>query len=628
MSNSVTQNETKPDVPRPVGPIGYLLALAAGILMLYVTKMAFTGLECVWLPLLAIIVALPLWRYRVDRILFERRAILATVATPTGRLWKWFWRGRVAASAQVLVALVLATVLVGMLSPLKPEHWAILAVDTLIVAILIGPVRRMLAGQIKDGYVGLVARSWPLTAANVMLLVGGFVFVDYTILGWPDTRSMPWPEVAESSFEAARAGVACPVVGVLLGIGEAVSALSRHAASLAIPALPGQSIRALAWVIFLAWTGIGAFLFTQFLLGVVALIDRVGGTEAGADDRTMRAFVYTILALAVPTLFATIQYAKWQATDEGLGPVEIVAGPVEDPCGAFEFDAATLSSTLDEDVTRARSSTHALTEQRIDAALDDAFGQAEQGVERYLDWYYSIAGDYSRLGTVVIGDIDEFMSGKLQRFIIDETGFESILDSSSLALENETMLIMEAAAEAARVRIGEEIRRSPCPVSSVDLSGLLNLAPDKVRATVATAASGAVAAKFLVAKPAAAMAGKLAAKSTVKAAGKIIAKAAVKKGASAATTLAAGGVATAACGPVCGALAAIATWFAVDKVVLEVDEFVNRDAMRAELLAGLSEQRAEIREQLVTLHQGVADLYASEINAQIGKVFIPARDGT
>jgi hypothetical protein len=360
---------------------------------------------------------------------------------------------------------------------------------------------------------------------------------------------------------------------------------------------------------------------------VVALIERFGGKEAGADDRTMRSFVYTILVLAIPTLFATIQYAKWQATS-GLGPVEITAGPVDDPCGAFRFDVAALSSTLDEDVGQARSHAHALAEQRIDAALDNAFGQAQKGVERYLDWYYSLAAEYLRLGSVVIGDMDQMMSEKLQRFVVDETGFESIIESDSLALENETMLIMEGAAEAAMAQIGTKVRQSPCPVPSVDLTGLVNLSPDRVRATVATAAGGGVAAKFLVAKPAAAMAGKLAAKGTVKAAGKIFAKTAVKKGASLATTVVAGGTGTAVCGPICGALAAIGTWFAVDKVVLEVDEFVNRDAMRAELLAGLTEQRAELRTQLLALHHGLADHYASEINAQIGKVFIPARDGT
>lgn len=622
------QVEARSPRPHPAGPLGYLLALAAAVLMLYVMTMAFTGLECVWLPLLTALVALPLWRFQVDRILFERRAILASVATPSGGLWRWFWRGRFAASFQVLVALAFAMVLLGMLTPLQPLHWGVLAADTLLIAMLIGPVRRMLAGQVKEGYIGLVARRWPLTVANVALLVSGFVFVDYYILGWPDTRMVPWPDVAEAALTDALSGVTCPIAGALLGITNTVSDLSRRAASLVIPLLTEKPIRVMAWVAFLAWTGIGAFLFTRFLLGVVALMDRVGGSEAGSDDRTMRSFMYTILVLAVPTLFATIQYAKWQAKTVELAEIEIETKPVDDPCKAFRFDKVALTESLSEDLGRARNESHSLAERKIDAALGQAFGEAEKGVERYLDWYYSIVGDYSRLGTVVIGDIDQFMSDKLQTFVIDETGFESILESGSVALEQETMRVMESAAEAAKVRIGEKVRQSPCPVPSVDLTGLVNLTPDRVRATVATAASGAVAAKFLVAKPAAAMAGKLAAKSTVKAAGKVVAKAAVKKGASAATTLAAGGAATVACGPVCGALAAIATWFAVDKVVLEVDEFINRDAMRAELLAGLEEQRAEMRTQLLALHQGLADLYTSEINAQIGKIFIPARDGT
>ena len=624
---------TEQATSRPTGPIGYLLALSVAVLLLYVLATAFQGAACAWILPLVVVVALPLWRYQTDRLLFERRAFLASVATPTGRLWQWFWRGRFVSVVQVFVALVFAAVMLLMLSPLRPLHWAVLGVDAILMALLIHPVRRMLSGQIRTGYIGLVARRWPLTAINVLLLSIGFVYVDYAVLGWPDTRTMPWIQVVEHAFESSQDGVTCPTVAVLLGVAGAVGAVTRHAASLVIPSLSAGPINAIAWFLFLAWTGIGAFLITRFLLGVVALIDRLGTTEAGTDDRTTRAFVYTILALAIAYLYASIKLAGWDPAQIRIPiPSPVV---VEDPCRSFRFDSDSLKVVLRRDVDLARSEAHAEAERRIDAALDRAFGAAEQGVDRYLDWYYSMLGDYSRLAAVVTGDIGQLMGQQLAKHVFVDSNVSGLLETASLEIERESMDRMETAATAAGTRIGRAVQESPCAVPQFDPSRLLNLQRDTLRGAVATSAGTAVTAKFLLKKPVAAAAGKLAAKGTVTAAGKVAAKAAAKtaakKGASA---LASGGVATVACsglGPVaiaCGIGAGIVTWLTVDKVVLEVDEFVNREDMRAELLVGLAQQRDSMRQELVNLHRGLVDLYAAEINERAGSVFIPARDGT
>ena len=634
MIDSVSPDGTRAGVPHPAGWGGYLLGLPAAVLLLYVLTSAAGALNCVWLLPIIVVVALPIWRYHTDRILFERRAILATVATPTGTLWQWFWRGRVASTLQVFVALALAAVLLSVLMPLKWLHWAVLAADALLLALVIPMVRRALAGQIRAGYIGLVARRWPLTLLNVFILMAGFVYVDYAVVGWPDTRDLSWAAVVENAFHAAQEGTSCAVLGTAVGAADAIGALSRHFASLFIPSLPQGSVRFIAWITFLAWAGFGAFLYTRFLLGIVALMDRVGGHEAGADDRTTRAFVYTILVLAIPTIFGSIKYQEWQAGRASTEAPVVQEEAPPDPCAGFTFDTAGLSAETTETVNRARTEANSLAEARIDAALDEAFGKAELGVDQYLDWYYSMLGDYSRLAAVVTGDIDQMMGEKLNHFIIEQTGFATILETSSSSIEQETMILMEGAAEAVGTSINNAVGASPCEVPNVELGGLMDLRRDRLRATIATAAGGGVAAKLLLAKPASALAGKLAAKGSVKLAGKTLAKAGVKKGATLATTAAGAGGATAACSPLgpaavlCGVGAGLVIWFATDKVVLEVDEWVNRDDMRAELMAGLNEQRAEIREQLMTLHAGLVDRYAAEIQATADKVFVPARDGT
>ena len=129
--------------------LGYVLATLTAVLLLYLLTAMFPRVRCEWLLPMAVLVAWPLWRYQTDRILFERRAILAAVATPTGRLWRWLWRGRITSVLQVFVALTFAISLLCLMSALQPLHWGILVADALVLAFIIRPVRRMLSSQIR-----------------------------------------------------------------------------------------------------------------------------------------------------------------------------------------------------------------------------------------------------------------------------------------------------------------------------------------------------------------------------------------------------------------------------------------------------------------------------------------------
>ena len=243
---------------------------------------------------------------------------------------------------------------------------------------------------------------------------------------------------------------------------------------------------------------------------------------------------------------------------------------------------------------QARTEAYSVVDQRIDGALNEAFGAAEQGVERYLDWYYSLIGDYTRLGAVVTGDVGQLMNDQLAKHIFDDTNAIGILETASTALEGESMNRMESAAGAVGLKIRDAVKQSPCPVPSFDPSRLMHLERDRMRAAVSTTAAGAVTAKFLLTKPATAVAGKLAAKGTVKAASKVMAKAAAKKGVS---VIAAAGTADGdlLSGRPCGYRLRRRGWRS-DLVHRrqghhEIDEAVNRADMRAELLEGLEEQR-------------------------------------
>ena len=58
-----------------------------------------------------------------------------------------------------------------------------------------------------------------------------------------------------------------------------------------------------------------------------------------------------------------------------------------------------------------------------------------------------------------------------------------------------------------------------------------------------------------------------------------------------------------------------------------IDEFLFRDAMRAEILASVGEQQAELAGTLRDAHHAAIDRMASSVGAALDRAFIPARDG-
>ena len=77
----------------------------------------------------------------------------------------------------------------------------------------------------------------------------------------------------------------------------------------------------------------------------------------------------------------------------------------------------------------------------------------------------------------------------------------------------------------------------------------------------------------------------------------------------------------------CGVTAGLATWLAVDKALIELDESIYREEMRADILEVLAEQRALLGEQLKQKHYMHVDRLAGQMNDALQKTFIPYSDG-
>ncbi len=630
----------QPDTPgRQTATFPRLFLQALGASALFVFALPLNHVACWGLFVLAALIAWPIWIYRNEVTLFERRMLLEHLTRTDSGLRRWLWAGTLTRVVQVVVALALALLLLVLAARLTAEHWAVLALDVLVLSLLVEPVRRGLRGQVQHQRLGLIARRWPLLGINLGLLTLAFVAIDFFLAGTPDTRALPWHQVAEDAFRAEGLAAVCPPAGWALGALAAAEAVTRHAAQLAIPSLPDRGLRIATWGLVLVHAGALAYLFTRMQLGIIALVEQRASPRESEGTFT-RAFVYTILILAIPYLYATARLAN-------LDPARLAAEARQavdwiDPCRPDPEARAALLTALSDDLDRARLRATESAAKRIDTELDSLFARIAPGVDAYLDWYFTVIGEYERLAALATGGFLDLMGEQLERHLFLDTRFAEQLEGLDAAIQRESTRTLTDAAERLDQEAGARVASAPCAFAGLDLASLgtavLGLSPlgdlerDGLRAATAAGggAAAAVATKMLAKQTGAAVAAKLTAKKGFQAAAGLAGKVAAKKGGSILLSAAGGAALCSPGGPaaaICGIVAGAAAWLAVDKAMVEIDEVRLREEMRGEILQALEEQRPALATALKARNAAIIDATAGQIQAGMERIFIPARDG-
>jgi hypothetical protein len=603
------------------------MALVAGILLLF--SRGVIPAPCWAVFALAGLIAWPIWQYRTEYLLFRRRLVLSGAARPESRIRRFLWKGGATRAVQVVVSLFLAWILLVLVSRLSDLHWYVLAVDTVFLSLIAGPVTRQLAGDIKARHLGVVARRWPLFLINGIVLSAAIMAVDFYIIGAEDTRHMVWHQVAEQAFAESYGASGCVLWGVSAGGVAAVEALSWHLSELVIPNLPDVSVMIIAWSFFLLRAVAVAWLFTALLLGASVFLDKRAERRAGraAESAFSRSFFMTIIILAIPFLYASVKLGKVDlpAIEEGVGRV----ADMVNPCKPNAASRAGLVMKLDKVVASEREKVMADVDSSVDQGLEQIFSDVEAGVDGYLDWYFTVVGEYQRLAVVFTADVTSAMSEKLEQYLFTQSDFGTQLDQ----LDGKVGGIGAERFAGMVPSLGAELDNLPCDIGRIDLTPLFELDRDSLRASTAVTGgvgTGIVASKVLAKKTAAAVAGKVAAKKSFQAGAALASKTLAKKGTSAALSAGLGTTLCAPAGPgaiLCGVAAGLVTWLTVDKTLVEIDEALNREAMRADILDVLAGQQAELGIQLKQKHHDRVERLAARVNDAVERTFIPYRDG-
>ncbi len=222
----------------------------------------------------------------------------------------------------------------------------------------------------------------------------------------------------------------------------------------------------------------------------------------------------------------------------------------------------------------------------VDRETEKLFAVAYGNVESFLDFHYSVIGEYVELGSMAGGKIEEHIEEKLfgKRFIesTDET-LGAIAAAYHARLDAHLEFITSQAQKGVDVTLNIETFSR----LKADIRHNILIQQGKI----ATLMAAAIAAK--IAKTVAA---KIAIKQASKISAKVASKAAIK-GAAAASGAGAGVM----CGPlvwVCSPVAAAAMWFGTDTAVVNIDEHFNRDEFRRDIIASLDKQKQSLSLQL------------------------------
>jgi hypothetical protein len=307
------------------------------------------------------------------------------------------------------------------------------------------------------------------------------------------------------------------------------------------------------------------------------------------------------------------------------------AGQVLDALNPCRMDASAQAfrASLGAELEAARLSEREAASARVGTVVDGLYAEVEKGADAYLDWYFTVLGEYERLVALVAGNLSEKMRGELEGRLFGE-GFSRRLDAASNALAEESAERLRAVGDNVGARLRSEAAARPCLAEVVSLPRLPGVERDVLRASTAAATGAAVGtavAIVLARRAAAAAAARAASAQGFRSAAALAGRTATKRGGAA---LGAGAIAAAACGPavaLCATIAAVVTWIALDKTFVEIDELVSRQDMRREILEAAREQKAALAAALIERQHAAIDGAIAEIDASVGRVFVPARQG-
>lgn len=345
--------------------------------------------------------------------------------------------------------------------------------------------------------------------------------------------------------------------------------------------------------VYATWSAAGAS------LDVAAWRRVLGASLTDADDppriAPRRVVAYGVASIAA-TAMGVLAFAE---ADAALGRQErflaLAAVPQCERIGARVYSLGTLAKVQAYDSVLEKSMASRRT--NACARIAEVGRVAERNVDAYLDWYFSLGGDWTRFALMFAGDVESLLEVKFNKLVAAEPRVASLI--GELQLDQHYLLEVASVGRNGLVDLLEQQRlvldERQCKVVTDAGQGIAALPRyDGLRTRmIASAATGVVAGAFAGALTARAMQ-----RASMQAAGRVLGRATAKRSLSRLGSAGAGVAAGALAGsvvPGVGTVVGAAAGLAADFVMLLVEEKLTRQDMRHDLLAAIDESLATLR---------------------------------
>ena len=327
---------------------------------------------------------------------------------------------------------------------------------------------------------------------------------------------------------------------------------------------------------------------------VVDQVPPVGALQAG---------VWSAVAIvSVIVLFSLLGTAD-SSIDPKASPFAVKLLPHCERIGGVAYEVGTIQQLEGKwkEVSGQLGDSQAATCQKI-KQIEDA---AAEGVDRYLDWYFSLGADLTRLAKMLTGDIDNFLTAKFEEMVFSSTGVESVVKDVQAEHERQLNLVINGSSKLADLMKQNRLvfNEGQCKVVAELQTDPASAAFETHRARLAGSSVAGLVGGGLAAKAAAKAMGKTSMKTAAKVLAKAVAKKATASVGGAAVGAAIGsvipGLGTLVGGVIGGIVGGLAVSVAVDVAVLALEEKLTRGDMKNELLIA-------VRETLHPLKDGFA----------------------
>jgi len=215
----------------------------------------------------------------------------------------------------------------------------------------------------------------------------------------------------------------------------------------------------------------------------------------------------------------------------------------------------------------------------IDQFIDDIIAK---NLDNYLNFHYSVIGEYKQLFAMVFGNMNKIIKEKLLGDDFEKNIAilsQTIIDNSYLKIKQHLQNTQNIATK----NVDIELNQDSLTNLKLNIENNLKTNLIDIKATLLTTA---IATKLAIS-----IASKISAKVAIKSSGKTAAKLATS------TTAASVGIACGIAAPLCGVALGSVAWFTTDAVVISADEYFNKDSFKQEIIDSLKQTKLELKEQ-------------------------------